>query len=189
MERFGRKSLRGRFRQWHLSGSGVFTLRDGSVSKGKFRAGLMEGAGKQPSAAEGCTRVEFKNGKPEGKGAMELRDGRKYAGDFKNSLYEGKGILIIPQRGTYAGEFKNGKYDGNGTFGFTNGLKIVGHYTCRRVGRAVHHHPERWRGHESRVQQGVPDGRWSSTTPGGEEKEWEIKDGIPEEIKQILKGT
>ncbi len=34
---------------------------------------------------------------------------------------------------------------------------------------------------------GVPDGKWSYTTPGGTKKEWEMKDGVPEEVSPALK--
>jgi hypothetical protein len=35
---------------------------------------------------------------------------------------------------------------------------------------------------------GVVDGKWSREEANGIKKEWQIKDGIPKEIDQFLKG-
>lgn len=101
-----------------LYGQGKITAFNGSVWKGNFKDGKLDGYGTFRSRFNDVTYDgEYKDDKKEGYGKYtDKRNGIIYEGNFKNGRYDGHGEYIDKKKKRrYIGEWRDGQKNGNGT--------------------------------------------------------------------------
>ena len=84
-------------------GQGIFKGKDGSLYRGEFQSGLMEGTGDLITA-----------------------DGKHYTGGFSGNLPEGEGECLWPDGSRYHGSFRKGEMHGIGVFTWSDSRRFTG---------------------------------------------------------------
>ena len=88
-----------------MEGEGIFKWKDGSMYKGNFNKGNING-----------------------NGIFNWQDGRIYKGEFLNGEIEGKGEFIWPNNHKYIGSYIKGKKNGFGIYYWNNDIFYEGNW-------------------------------------------------------------
>ena len=123
IKKFDGTTCTGTFEDDKLSGeNGKKTEPDGTVSKGAFKNGQLNGQGIKTDPDGTVYEGIFKNGQLNGQGIKTEPDGTVYEGIFKNGQLNGKGTKTEKNK-VSEGVFQNGVLHGsNGKVTFTNGI-------------------------------------------------------------------
>ncbi len=90
-------------------GYGIFEGSDGSLYKGEFSRGLMNGMGDLITADGRHYRGSFKDNQPHGEGECLWTDGSHYRGSFRNGRMHGIGVFTWADGSRFTGLFDNNK--------------------------------------------------------------------------------
>ena len=108
--RFANGSYRGQVNENDRpQGFGIFEGSDGSLYKGEFSDGLMNGMGDLITADGRHYRGSFKDNLPHGEGECLWTDGSNYRGSFRNGRMHGIGVFIWADGRRFTGLFDNNK--------------------------------------------------------------------------------
>ncbi len=139
-------SYTGQWKNNAPNGAGEITLQAdaganlsvGTVLKGEFKNGLLEGEGEliEKTVTKGeLTGIEgayykgyFKEGLFHGKGMLIAYTGDKYSGDFYEGKPHGQGTLTMVNGDVYMGSFKDGAASGRGVYTYADGSVYEGEY-------------------------------------------------------------
>lgn len=84
------------------------TFEDGSVYRGEWLSGQMNGTGVLTMPDSTVYEGTFVNGQKEGKGILSRKDGSLYDGEWKHDMYHGQGRYVSPRGNLYEGEWTYG---------------------------------------------------------------------------------
>ena len=121
--------LKGNFVNGLIQGEGVQTDADGSKYKGGFKDGLRSGYGEYSQADgtvfKGAFRRHYLNGAGEG----NYENGDKYVGNFIDGRFHGRGVYTHADGRQFEGEYVEGTANGYGVFTFPDGIRYEGNYS------------------------------------------------------------
>lgn len=101
-------------------GEGIAQWVDGSLHKGSYRNGMLEGPGLVVFADKAKMTATFVHGAPAGPVTVTARNGDRYEGGWQNGP-EGSGSMTFALGGVYRGAWHEGNPLGDGEIQYPNG--------------------------------------------------------------------
>ncbi len=159
--------LKGHFENGRLQGRGEAHFADGRRYVGGFRDGRFHGEGTLAYPSGTVYAGGFKDNRRHGRATMSFSNGFKYVGQFIHHRASGHGILFFPNGARYEGQFKDGRFNGQGAMSFPDGTFYEGQFLDdRRHGHGEMTFPNGFR-YTGRFEGNRPCGRGTLIFPDG----------------------